>query len=457
MKNYFALYQDFVQNSEPPAVFHAWSSISAISALLGKKCFVPQGHFTVFPQLYVVLVGDAGSRKTTAMDVARKLVEMVEEVPIAPDSATRESLIDEMSDSKVCAELNGRDVSYWQSSAFVSELEQFLGGRHINQAMVGFLTAIWDRDIFKERTRKGGNVIVHNPYFTMLGCCTTSWMNDKLKQDVISDGFSRRTIFALGTKLSNLVPWPVTSAASMEAKTKLAMEVKRIFAIKGQFQITKEALVIYSTYYQQMREEGKKYSEKVQNYFSSKHVLLLKVAMCISAGVSSNMLIDSAVLNAALAFLASSEKHLDDVFSGVGRNELKAQADKILNRIKTAGTMRRAELLLLSYDDVNLLEFGQIIETLIASEQITVAPELVPGDQVFRAVEVKKSAPENNLLLLASRLSTSKEVPVQDSEAFELARRLAPATEKLLERQRTHAQQTKGGLLRKGKTVEDLA
>jgi hypothetical protein len=350
MPNYFSLYSAFVKNSEPPAVFHSWSSIAAISALLGKKCFVPQGHFTVFPHLYIVLVGDAGSRKTTAMDVARKLVEMVETVPIAPDSATRESLIDEMSNSKVVAELNGRDISYWQSSAFVSELQEFLGGRHINQAMVGFLTAIWDRDIFKERTRKGGQVVIHNPYFTMLGCCTTSWMNEKLKQDIISDGFSRRTIFALGAEPSAAIPWPVSTEAELIIKTQLAQEVKRIHNIRGQFKITKKALEIYCEFYMQMRDEGKQYSDKVQSYFSSKHVLLLKVCMCISAGVSSNMTIDSGILKAGLKFLKSSEKHLDEVFSGVGRNELKSQADKIEKRIAACdGGITRAELLITSY------------------------------------------------------------------------------------------------------------
>ena len=73
----FALYQDFTKRTEPPPNYHAWSLIGAISALLGKKCYIPQGHFTVFPNLYIVLVGQAAMRKSTALNIAKNFVRKV--------------------------------------------------------------------------------------------------------------------------------------------------------------------------------------------------------------------------------------------------------------------------------------------------------------------------------------------------------------------------------------------
>jgi hypothetical protein len=195
--NFFELYARYTDRTEPPPNFHAWSAVGAISALLGKKCQIPQGHWTIFPNLYIVLVGSPGTRKSTAMNIAKKLVRLVSEIPIAAESTSREALIDFMATSRVMCTSNGADISYWQASSFGTELEQFLGGKHINQAMVGFLTAIWDESIFVEQTRKGGTVTINNPYFTMLGCCTPGWVTEKLKNDVITDGFSRRVIFAL--------------------------------------------------------------------------------------------------------------------------------------------------------------------------------------------------------------------------------------------------------------------
>src|SRR5690606_33631063 len=340
-----------------------------------------------------------------------------------------ESLIDSMSKNKVIAELHGKDISYWQASAFVSELEQFLGGRHINQSMVGFLTAIWDRNIFKERTRRGGEVIIHNPYFSMVGCCTPNWMNDKLKQDVVSDGFTRRTIFCLEHELACMNPWPKSKPNHFEMLSRLTAEAQRIFQVRGGFDVTKEAFDLFCNRYLHMRDEAKNFSPKLENYFSSKHILVLKTAICLSAGVDSSRLIDSTIMSTAFKFLDYTERNLDNIFSGVGRNELKAYADEVLRQLNKNPGQTKADLMRLSFDNLKSVEFDEIIEYLTKTNQITVQPgQTVQVLPVFRATEVKKLLPAENLLELASQLRPSQERKMEDSAAFEVARHLAPAT-----------------------------
>lgn len=459
MPNFFSFYSDYVKHTEPPPNFHAWSTIGAISALLGKKCYIPQGHFTVFPNLYIVLVGDPGTRKSTAMNIAKRLVRLIPEVPIAPESSTREALIDDLADNKVVATLNNKDVSYWQSSAFVTEMQEFLGGKHINQSMVGFLTAIWDEPVFKERTRKGGEVIIHNPYFSLLGCCTPEWMNTKLKQDVITDGFSRRTIFALETELNCLNPWPESSPDQLEHLAKLEMEATRVFQVGGIFMLTKQAREYYDDKYCSTREEAKQFSEKVQNYFTSKHILALKIAMCLSAGVSSRRIIDSSVIKLAFKFLEQSERGLDEVFSGVGRNELKAHADKVFSRICDAGEegLTERELLAISYDDVNMPEFREILETL--QRQGRIHTQIKDSQDVarYRATKIVRPPQAARLLELASQLEVSSEPMMTATTSFDIARHLDPITERLLAHQKQRKDETAAGVLLKGTRVQGSA
>lgn len=453
MPNFFEFYDDYVKDTEPPPNFHAWSTIGAISALLGKKCFIPQGHFTVFPNLYIVLVGDPGTRKSTAMNIAKKLVRLIPEVPIAPESSTREALIDDMADNKVVATLHNKDISYWQSSAFVTEMQEFLGGKHINQSMVGFLTAIWDEPVFKERTRKGGEVIIHNPYFSMLGCCTPEWMNTKLKQDVITDGFSRRTIFALESELHCLNPWPESTPDQIENLAKLEMEAHRIFKIGGVFQLTKPAREYYDAKYRSTREEAKQFTEKVQNYFTSKHILALKIAMCLSAGVSSHRVISSSVIKLAFKFLEQSERSLDQVFSGVGRNELKAHADKVYSRICDAGEkgLTERELLLMSYDDMNMMEFKEVLETLQRQGRITTRLGATAQDELrLEATRIAKPPQVLHLLKLARQLSLDSEPMMGETTSFDIARHLDPITERLLAHQKQKKDETDTGVLLRG-------
>lgn len=456
MPNFFDFYDDYTKDTEPPPNFHAWSAMGALSALLGKKCYIPQGSFTVFPNTYIVLVGTPGTRKTSAMNIAKRLVRLVEKVPIAPESSTREALIDEMSGNKVVASYKGRDISYWQSSAFVSELQEFLGGKHINASMVGFLTAIWDESIFKERTRKGGEVVIHNPFFSMLGCCTPGWMNEKLKQDVITDGFSRRTIFALEEELNTLNPWPVSSPEQLEQLTLLSNEAKRVAEITGEFILSKKAYEYYAAKYIATREEAKAFSEKIQSYFTSRHILALKLAMCISAGIDSMRNISEETMMLAYKFLEQSERHLDQVFAGVGRNELKAYSDKVLAFVQAAPKgVTKGDMLMQFSGDIRHPELLEIIEVLGSSGQITSAgaslQSHVQGELRFRAVAPRKSAPAVNLLKLARRVALCREPMMAESSSFALARHLDPATERLLTRQLTAKEQTGSGLLLKGK------
>jgi hypothetical protein len=458
-KNFFKLYNDFVYHSEPPPNFHAWSAIAAIGALLGKKCFIPQGHFTVFPNLYIVLVGDAGSRKTTAMDVAANLVRLADKVPLAPDSATRESLIDDMATNKVEATVDGRDFSYWQSAAFVSELHEFLGGKHINHQMVMFLTAIWDRPEYKERTRKGGEVRIRNPFFSLLGCCTPTWMTENLKQNVISDGFARRTIFVLEHDVARLIPRPKLRPEEQNLLVDLETEVKRIFALNGLFSFTTEAGILFDESYPTFREQGKKYSDKVKTYFSSKHILVLKIAMCISAATRDDKVVDSVVLQMALDFLTESEKALDFVFAGIGRNELKPYADRLYDHIAKAGSegLNLSGVMKYAYDDTNAAEIEQMLTVLISQGRLkTLDP--VAGDVGLRyaALKVRKLEPGRNLLEAASHIKPSLTEKIEALESDAGARQVAPMLERLATRQPPREVAQRKGILFQGNLRELL-
>jgi hypothetical protein len=426
--NFFDLYGRYTKTTEPPPNFHAWSALGAISALLGKKCFIPQGTFTVYPNLYIILVGSAGSRKSTAKDVAREIVGNIDSVPLAPESSSREALIDDMAESKVGATIDGKDYSYWQSAAFVDEMQQFLGGKHLNQGMVGFLTAIWSSNNFKERTRKSGKVVIPNPYFSLLGCCTTTWVAENLKAEILTDGFARRAIFVYEDELNCLNAWPVTTPDMATTKAELIQEAHRIARIQGQFGFTVEAMSLWHRRYKELREEAKHHSEKLQNYFSTKHILAQKISMCISAATRSDRLVDCACLSLAFSFLNESEKSLDTIFSGVGQNRLKAAQDRVLNKIIEAGTegVPRSDLLKRFYDDLTMQEFTEVCQALIEMNLVEFGIPDGGGQPVFRVAKLEKRSRAVNLLELAGRITPSAEACSSECEVSVVPHRTDP-------------------------------
>ena len=91
----------YAEETEVPSIFAMWSAISAISAVLGRKCFVPLGHYKVHPNMYIVLVaGSARCHKSTAIDMAEKLIRGLDEpLNILSQKMTPEALIHSLSES----------------------------------------------------------------------------------------------------------------------------------------------------------------------------------------------------------------------------------------------------------------------------------------------------------------------------------------------------------------------
>ena len=75
LDDWISSYLRYVQNTEPPGMYHLWCAITTISAILQRKCRLEWGSLTFFPNMYVVLVGPPAARKGTSMNLARGFLE----------------------------------------------------------------------------------------------------------------------------------------------------------------------------------------------------------------------------------------------------------------------------------------------------------------------------------------------------------------------------------------------
>src|SRR2546421_4508695 len=80
--------------NECPPSYHIWSCLAAYSTILSRRVWIDRGYFQVFPNLYVVLVGDAGSGKNTAKHIATKklIMDQFPDVPISASVTSREDV-----------------------------------------------------------------------------------------------------------------------------------------------------------------------------------------------------------------------------------------------------------------------------------------------------------------------------------------------------------------------------
>jgi len=72
--NLFDLFFKYIEKTEPPLIYYRWSLVVAIGAFIGRRALIDMGRFRVFPNHYVMLIGNPGTRKNTATNTVMSLL-----------------------------------------------------------------------------------------------------------------------------------------------------------------------------------------------------------------------------------------------------------------------------------------------------------------------------------------------------------------------------------------------
>ena len=94
--DFFDLYMDYVGRTEAPIIFHRWACYSMISALLARKVYLSFGHFIIYPNQYVIVVGSPGTRKGVPIGITQKLLKSVGYNKFAADRTSLERFLMDM-------------------------------------------------------------------------------------------------------------------------------------------------------------------------------------------------------------------------------------------------------------------------------------------------------------------------------------------------------------------------
>lgn len=339
--SFLADYLEYTGGNEAPKLFHVWSGLSVLSSLVSRKVWLQQGIFTWYPNLYVVLVGEPGNGKSTALDIAKAVIRAQRDVPLAADAMTVQALLRHMSEEKSPCKKNfshpvtKQIIEYTPVTIFAGELVSFLSMDP--HGWIVFLTTVYHEDVHEVKTKNKGDDLINGPFVTLLGCLTPDIANNMQQQRIISTGFARRTIFVWGTRSGDAVPFPEITQAMLDAKSRFMAYAQELKKVKGEFTWGPGAKEWYGPWYIWLRKNiGKMSTPATAGYYESKHVQLLKTAMLISLSESTDLILRLEHLQVALQFLEQTEVHLSRVFEGSGHNENAGAAVAIYEFIEKA-------------------------------------------------------------------------------------------------------------------------
>lgn len=326
-------YREYASGSEAHPTYHTFSALVAMSSIISRRVWIDMGFFNVYANLYVILVGPAGNRKTSAMSVAKGLLrELKDKVPFSAEAVTKEKLVLDIRDQERVIEglpdIYAKQRIYTPMTVMVTELSEFLGAGGVG--MINFLTTIYDQDFYDHRTKNKGDVLITGPFLNLLACTTPDWITAYLRTDVISGGFSRRAIFVLETGKSGRIPFPEVTPTMRAAWDRAVAHAKVLLNVKGPFKWDPAAREFFSSWYKALNIPT---DPMVVGYYETKHMQLLKVSMLLALSESTDLVLRIPHLEAGLSLLQLAEDNLLRVFSGIGRNVLNAASQKVMDQL----------------------------------------------------------------------------------------------------------------------------
>lgn len=372
--NYLKDYLHFSGGNECPEPYRMWSALSLLASVLGRKVWTYHGRFQILPSLYVILVGDAGSGKSTAKNQAKNI--FTHQFPnylISASFQSHQDVIDQLcnaqprlweekdSDGKV-VKINSYTSFFIVSNEFASLLATDKIG------MVNFLVDIYDENEFstgfkgQRHSNPEQKQRLDNPYVNLLACAVPKWFMSNLKLDLFDGGLGRRLIIVYDSR-TEVVPEPMMPIGGIEAQARVIEHLKQCEAFQGELHRTLGARNWWNKWYRETKT-AQIDDPILQQFYQTKPVQVLKVAMLLSMSETPfTSLITEDHLAMAAQLITNLEPNVVKLTSGIGRNELAgvgAQVVDFVHRMGGASSIIQLRRYFNRY--VNTPEFREILQ-----------------------------------------------------------------------------------------------
>ncbi len=376
LKNWLKSYLEYVEETESAKIFKTWVGISVIASALRRKISFRLGRIIFYPNLYIILVGPPGSRKSQAIKFGYELIKHLTDIVVSADAPTREALIQDLGRS-TGEYLDPEDdpTRHCSMTVISSELETFLGGKKDNARMLTTLTDLWDcPDKWKYRTKGAGTDNLQRVFLNLIGATTPDSIANCIPASASGTGFTSRIIFCFADKKHIKVPEPVETDEIIRLKDVLIKDLDIISRMTHEYTFSDEGRLFWHKWYNEYDDldpERICQDNMFNGWYERKPTFILKLSLICAASKGHLTHIDSEHIIEAIKFIEESEHCMDSSFRVVGRSEIAAEVDLVLSLIEAYGTMTEQELMRLVWKDIDAGKLGNVMSTAVKSGKIT--------------------------------------------------------------------------------------
>lgn len=371
--------QDFLEynsGTECHKNYLRWAAIATLGVAAGLRYRLNAGGLRITPNIYVMLVGGQGTRKSFAKNRSKDLIELAfPDYPIGADVTTRDDLMKWMSSDateRAYTDAEGVSDTYHPMALYINEFKHFLS--YNPTMMISFIVDIYDYTdrIFRGSTIKRGQEEIKHPYLSILACENTDWLVNSLKGGIITGGFSRRFIVVLETgRPERAMAFVEMPDNHEEIKQRMVKHLQSLWTTPRDFTWTESGKTYYKKWYQHNFDNVPD-DPTMQGFMATKDQQLLKVCMLLDlAEEKPNYQITPDLLETGLAMFSAIEPNMPKLYASSGRNELALPQQKLIELIESrGGVMSEKEVQRMTVKDMSPSEQFNSIRWLVETETL---------------------------------------------------------------------------------------
>jgi hypothetical protein len=380
-----------------------------ISAALQRRVWTGPDHSRLYPNLYIVLVGEPGigkglvvkqvaeflrhhklpepsaSKKHEAKAITEVDKEMMEEVlkqdyararaaegssggkdekeksyekpllfPVAADATTYEALTAAIAKSlrrinykEFDASVNKEIMKIYTHSSLCFCLEEIssLFRKH-SEDLVHFLIVTYDCGDYTKDTKTQGKDRIKKCCLNFFGGTTPAFMQKTFDDELINEGFASRTFFIFASQnRKNSLFIPDLSPEQQQYKKDLLDHIEKLSTLYGKVTIDKDTERWLENWWDNAQFTRANLSFRMNPYYARKNIHLFKMAMAVHFGESYEMHIPKWCFEKALDILSDEERKMHFALGLDSGNPLAGPAKNIVSFLTASGKKTKKEIL----------------------------------------------------------------------------------------------------------------
>jgi hypothetical protein len=366
-------YLEFTSAGECPAVFHRWSVLTGMGAYLERNIHLKHLYSSIYPNMYTMLLGDAGSRKSTAIKLMRRVLARTGYSTFGAEKTSKEKFLADLANQHMegedilTANIFG-DVSTDITPLFIAadEANDFFGLGNIE--FISLLGSLWDWDgKYENKVKHGKSDFIPNPTISILGGNSATNFALAFPATVLGQGFFSRLLIIHGESNGKRIAFPeVLSDAAIDAMAREFIKVKE--QVQGEVTYDSTAKKLLEQIY---LDSTPPVDSRFISFHNRRFTHLLKLCMIVGACHRTTQLKEKHIIEAN-TYLHYAEKYMPKALGEFGKAKDSDVTNKVLDIIN------KSELPIslmqiwanVSNDLDSSKKLGEIITKLLFAEKI---------------------------------------------------------------------------------------